>query len=138
MSMEDRVTRLERSVRLWQLIAVLPLIAIVVFAMVPPEKVAEEMRARAFVVVDDEGEELVRLDDIEGRGRIRVSHQGGEWTSAIVSSKESGGTFALYRPDGENFGVLMQGFVSKANGQGMISVSDGADGYTLHSLVLPE
>ena len=65
-AVEDRMTRLERSVRRAQMTAATVGVVLVVFAgvqLVPvAAKVSNEVRTRRLVVVDDEGRERVRID----------------------------------------------------------------------------
>ena len=65
-AIEDRVTRLERSVRRTQLTAAAVGVVLVVLVGLQfarePGKVSTELRTRRLVVVDDEGRERVRID----------------------------------------------------------------------------
>lgn len=117
-----RLTRLERSNRRWRLLATsaLALLGIVIFLgaqRTARQPVADELRARAFLLVDDEGAPLARLGRLP-HGVLGLGfYDDGRRSRILLSVKEDGTSSLNLFSKGGRSGALVS-----ASGTGGASI----------------
>ncbi len=93
----ERLDRLEREARRWRLAAVVVGVVlglVVLVGATPPAPVADEIRARRFVVVDEAGKTRALLGVEDGEARLALHHETGRRLASL--QVHSTGTSALY------------------------------------------
>lgn len=104
MDLERRIERLERENRRLKLIGsvVVAILAVAALAgAVAPQEVAEEIEARMFRIVDDDGDPLVELSAYSSGSRLVMVDQSGRWR-VVLGALESGPQIALHDHDNDD------------------------------------
>lgn len=104
MSVDDRITHLERTVRRQRLWGAVVLVALVGWGFYVPPGVADEVRARRVVVVNAEGNDAVVLgyDELMESGEVYVYDGSKDQnTLALISELDDGPTVAVRDPETE-------------------------------------
>lgn len=106
-----RVARLERAARRWRRAAgvaggVLGLVVLVGATAPKAAPVADEIRARQFVLVDDEGRVLGRWDALFDFARLALFDQHGRSGLQLTALPIGGGHMTVRRPD-DSVGIVL-------------------------------
>lgn len=125
-SLEDRLDRLERSNRNLRrglvLMTGLPLIALTVAWKSSLQSVEfDQISAREFQVVDEEGRPLIRLDEANGRGRLAILNSAGNMI-VVAGGTEHGGIITTNTVEG----ALSSALGTDSSGRGSIGLHDSA------------
>jgi len=132
MSLEQRIERLERHCRLWRSIAascgVFVVVAVTVGADTNKDGVATEVRAKQFILVDDDGNKLVVIAPNEsGTGSIKT-YSGDQTETVSVSSDDSGGNITVRDINGKGAMLVLGHALALTAGNGKPTIMiDGND-----------
>lgn len=102
-SLEEKVARLERQNKLLAMALIGPLFLAVValFRAPDPATIPDEIRAKSFIVVNDEGEKLAELrPDEHGSGSLGLLNNDGEYIVLANSTPSKCGALHLAGADG--------------------------------------
>lgn len=124
MTVEQRLSKLERSLKLWRLVAVLPIVAVVLMATDTPD-VPDVLQVRSLEIVDDDGISKVILDTYEKRGRVMLYDERDAVGFAVAATASMGGVVQVFMPD-EEVGILAVGKGTDSD-RGSIGVRNEAD-----------
>src|SRR4030095_2010827 len=132
-NLETRITRLEKTLRFYQLAfsgIVLVAIAFLISSFADKNNsVPDKLVAKAFEVVDENGKVLVNLGTYNGNGAITTYDKAGNYLVDIVSNTSGFGNLNIY--DGKGKPTLQLYNVKNGGGALAIKNKDGKDALLL-------
>jgi hypothetical protein len=104
---DDRLEALERRLRRWQVVTVAALLAsgVALVSVAHRRPAFDEVRARSFLVVDERGEVVAKLQQTEAGPLLRLEAAQAGATVMVGSMKEDAGV-AVSGPDGRSLTLL--------------------------------
>ncbi|HYS79842.1 MAG TPA: hypothetical protein VEM76_04000 [Anaeromyxobacteraceae bacterium] len=108
-SVDERLDRLERSLRRWRIVAGIALVAALTSAAsaVALARPQDEVRAKSFVIMGGSGQAVGRLGEVKDKGPLLVLESKSAHAKIMVGSMGEDAGLAVVADDGANASVMV-------------------------------